>query len=875
MNKLFLFVFVLIFTVFTGCGDSDSKTDEDPINDNETADADTGETGDDADTGNTGDDVDDGNTGSCKIDDGIVDPVDGYSSYFSFNGVGVINDPASTARPEATLLSKMKLTLEGYDERTLASPYDFFTDDSDNPNGANTTLTVYGDPNTETQLYTTIVMTSISHDWITIFKDNDETAVPFSTMVQVVTLTPVTDDVSKVCNIAASTFAAYGEGEDATDLPEGKLEVCYDKNEAFAPGEMFRFGVNARLTTDVDELVEMFNDVDSPEDLCYCIDEDGQVECPEENPDDDADDDTDDVEEDVVPDDDVVDPCDPNPCDASEPICLADETEGFKCYQEHLEIAGEYTDNFDGTQIIGPAVWDQGATMGKFNISTWDNDNNVLIAQNDSGNGYNPEKWSRFDWTSDGTDVYFCQTVYDAATAQDAIDATPADSGDLLTGCNTFSWTKLIHIPMDILGEHVDNYSGTHTITFAKWDQGATLGSSSFKARYNSRKFAIAQNDSGYNPDKWSRFDWTVSEGKTYYCQTVYDAERFEDAYNATPADSGDLAAGCGGFSWSEFTDENLEIIGVYQDAYGEHIITQTIWDQGAAMGSFNIAAYFNAEGYLIAQNDSGNGFNPEKWSRFDWTMDGDDLYYCQTTYDSANIADAFSASPADAGNLASGCGSMNSPWTLLTPVVEESIDKASVDIAAWAGTNVSYTKGTEVTSYDDPSKALGVAEGTSTDIVCLGRGGSIVLGFTTPITNGAGPDFAVFENGLNDTFLELGYVEVSSDGTNFIRFDTYYLGTEPVDAFGGHDSDLIWGFAGKFMQGKGTQFDLEDLAGRAEVIDSTVNLNAITHVKIVDVIGDGSELDSLGNPIYDPYPTTGTAGFDLDAVAVINEVVD
>ena len=668
----------------------------------------------------------------------------------------------------------------------------------------------------------------------------------------------------------------------------------------------------------------------------------GAEECPDYVPEDECvvpetdddvipDTDTDDVEDDVVPDDDVVDPCDPNPCtsktnsdgnctadgadfscgcntnytwnatteeceadpvdpcdpspcDASEPICIVDagETEGYKCYPEHLEITGEYTDNFDGTQIIGPAIWDQGATMGKFNISTWDNDNNFLIAQNDSGNGFNPEKWSRFDWTSDGTDVYFCQTIYDAATAQDAIDATPADSGDLLTGCNTFSWTKLIHIPMDILGEHksgTDPYITDHVVTFGKWDQGAMMGAFNFKARYNTEKFAIAQNDSGngYNSEKWSRFDWTVSEGSTYYCQTVYDAERFEDAYNATPADSGDLAAGCGGFSWSEFTDEGLEIIGVYQsgsDPYvTDHIISQTIWDQGAAMGSFNIAAYFNAEGYLIAQNDSGNGFNPEKWSRFDWTMDGDNLYYCQSTYDAENIADAFLSSPADAGDLSTGCGGFS--WSLLTPVVEESLDKASGDIAAWAATNVSFTQGSEATGYDDPSKALGVAEGTSTDIVCLGRGGSIVLGFTTPITNGAGPDFAVFENSLNDTFLELGYVEVSSDGTNFIRFDTYYLGTEPVDAFGGHDAALIWGFAGKFMQGKGTQFDLEDLADRAEVTGGTVDLDAITHVKIIDVIGDGSELDSLGNPIYDPYPTTGTAGFDLDAVAVINEVVD
>ena len=52
---------------------------------------------------------------------------------------------------------------------------------------------------------------------------------------------------------------------------------------------------------------------------------------------------------------------------------------------------------------------------------------------------------------------------------------------------------------------------------------------------------------------------------------------------------------------------------------------------------------------------------------------------------------------------------------------------------------------------------------------------------FASPIYNGEGPDFAVFENGfdIDDEydptgvlhFLELAFVEVSSDGENFFRF--------------------------------------------------------------------------------------------------------
>jgi hypothetical protein len=51
------------------------------------------------------------------------------------------------------------------------------------------------------------------------------------------------------------------------------------------------------------------------------------------------------------------------------------------------------------------------------------------------------------------------------------------------------------------------------------------------------------------------------------------------------------------------------------------------------------------------------------------------------------------------------------------------------------------------------------------------------------------------------------------------------------------------------------------------DVLSGAVMLNAITRVRIVDIIGDGSFFDSDGDVIYDPYPTSGSIGFDLDAV--------
>lgn len=53
------------------------------------------------------------------------------------------------------------------------------------------------------------------------------------------------------------------------------------------------------------------------------------------------------------------------------------------------------------------------------------------------------------------------------------------------------------------------------------------------------------------------------------------------------------------------------------------------------------------------------------------------------------------------------------------------------------------------------------------------------------------------------------------------------------------------------------------------------IDVNAIKYVRIVDIIGNGTNFDNWPpqfggpHPIYDPYPTTGSAGFDLDAVGV------
>jgi hypothetical protein len=172
---------------------------------------------------------------------------------------------------------------------------------------------------------------------------------------------------------------------------------------------------------------------------------------------------------------------------------------------------------------------------------------------------------------------------------------------------------------------------------------------------------------------------------------------------------------------------------------------------------------------------------------------------------------------------------------------------------------------------WKDPNMALGPAEGTVFEVVSLGAGGSLILSFDPPIADGPGFDFAVFEIAVNDSFLELAFIEVSSDGQTFVSFDGVQLAGQPVDAFGSLEASDLGGLAGKLRRGFGQPFDLAALAFRPEVFSGSLDLSAVRYVRVVDVIGDGSQTDSFGNPLYDPYPTTGSAGFDLDAIGVLN----
>jgi hypothetical protein len=158
------------------------------------------------------------------------------------------------------------------------------------------------------------------------------------------------------------------------------------------------------------------------------------------------------------------------------------------------------------------------------------------------------------------------------------------------------------------------------------------------------------------------------------------------------------------------------------------------------------------------------------------------------------------------------------------------------------------------------PPLGGGMSSG-STDVLSLGCGGSIVLGFgPTGIADRPGPDFIVFENPFVPSsggapFVEPGEVSVSADGEAWTTFTCIVEGEEALRGCAGvtpvlsHPDNGIDpsdpGSAG------GDAFDLQD-----------VGLSRARYVRIVD-----RTEEFYGTSMWCSPPK---GGFDLDAISVV-----
>src|SRR5690606_15934963 len=96
------------------------------------------------------------------------------------------------------------------------------------------------------------------------------------------------------------------------------------------------------------------------------------------------------------------------------------------------------------------------------------------------------------------------------------------------------------------------------------------------------------------------------------------------------------------------------------------------------------------------------------------------------------------------------------------------------------------------------------------------------------------------------------------------------------VGAYGSLAAENVFNLVGKhcnaYGESWGTPFDLSYLQQDPLVLDETVDLNAISYVRVVDIPGNGSFLDSLGQPIYDAWVTWGSGGADIEAFGAISQ---
>jgi len=167
-------------------------------------------------------------------------------------------------------------------------------------------------------------------------------------------------------------------------------------------------------------------------------------------------------------------------------------------------------------------------------------------------------------------------------------------------------------------------------------------------------------------------------------------------------------------------------------------------------------------------------------------------------------------------------------------------------------GPGQSYGQGAMPGVVYGPPSGGGCCMG-SLDVVSLGNGGSIVVGFgDTVIVDEPGVDFVVFENPFETgggVYAELATVEVSEDGINWLGYPCDAV-APPYGSCAGHRPVYLDGDVGTIdpISAGGDGFDLAD-----------VGLSTARYVRITDR-ADIEGIDGV---------------FDLDAVGIVHPTCD
>lgn len=208
---------------------------------------------------------------------------------------------------------------------------------------------------------------------------------------------------------------------------------------------------------------------------------------------------------------------------------------------------------------------------------------------------------------------------------------------------------------------------------------------------------------------------------------------------------------------------------------------------------------------------------------------------------------------------------------TLAVAGCGESADSLEAEVLPYASEVVRFTPG-EGAGFGQskmPEVVLGPPQGKgvtagSLDVLSLGKGGEIVLGFgERVIVDGPGADFVVFENVFwpagneDEVYAEPGEVAVSMDGENWTVFPCNVTSYDPNVQ---RDLELLKGCAGTTPA---HAYDAEALVpldpalSGGDAFDlAEIGVSEVRYVRIRDVSHHGE---------------TPSAGFDLDAVGVVH----
>lgn len=113
-----------------------------------------------------------------------------------------------------------------------------------------------------------------------------------------------------------------------------------------------------------------------------------------------------------------------------------------------LAINGDYSDSYNSSHSINNTTWTVSFnnSTSTYEILEFNNEEQKIVALN-GDDSFSPGTYSVFEWVIIEDSLYYCQSVYDAETREEAENAEKSDSLDPSSGgCGTygFPWTELL-----------------------------------------------------------------------------------------------------------------------------------------------------------------------------------------------------------------------------------------------------------------------------------------------------------------------------------------------------------------------------------------------------------------------------------------------